>query len=235
MGQCRSVEKIKSSHKELIKYSSLYQFLFKHVPSVAVEVRNAYQDLLQKTYLAYFKTFVTIATKLQYEIANKNDLLGVEENKNTNLFTGKKTIKHKTSVFAMGIRQKIMDELETYTSNIDMFNSQDKQPFEFLFRNLLYILMDKVCDEIMFAQDFFLFADMSELTADIFGKTLTLYAEYLDNFLGNTYDGIQVLLLVVVVQKCKQIMGKKLIPVLDNFFSGYVTFNYFFFTILFNK
>ena len=56
-----------------------------------------------------------------------------------------------------------------------MFNSNDRQPYEFIFRNSVYILMDKVKDEIMFAQDFFLFADMSQLTNEIFGKTIAIY------------------------------------------------------------
>jgi hypothetical protein len=56
-----------------------------------------------------------------------------------------------------------------------MFNSNDRQPYEFIFRNSVYLLMDKVKDEIMFAQDFFLFADMGQLTNEIFGKTIAIY------------------------------------------------------------
>jgi len=101
-----------------------------------------------------------------------------------------------------------------------MFNGQDKQPYEFMFRNMLYIMMDKVTDEMMFTQDFFLFSDVAELSEHIFGKSLLVINEHLEAFLKDTYDAVQMLLLIVVANKTKQLMMKKLVNALDKFLDG---------------
>jgi hypothetical protein len=99
---------------------------------IAQEVKFTYREIAQKLYFAYFKNFIAtgnnvclsrtscidvfpfVVEKLKYEVANKNDLVGVEESKIMGFFTGKKAIKSKASVFSLGIRQKLVDDLETF-------------------------------------------------------------------------------------------------------------------------
>eukprot|EP01119_Soliformovum_irregulare_P016429 TRINITY_DN4747_c0_g1_i1.p1 TRINITY_DN4747_c0_g1~~TRINITY_DN4747_c0_g1_i1.p1 ORF type:complete len:777 (-),score=235.67 TRINITY_DN4747_c0_g1_i1:133-2463(-) len=214
----KTYDLMKKNHLTLLEYNYLYQFLFKHAPDVANEVKNVYKDTAGKLYIGYFKAAVATATKLQYEIANKNDLLGIEEGRMSSIFSGRKPIKNKTSVFAMGVRQQMVDEMDEIAPAL--VDDGEKKPYEFFFKSLLYLLMQSVTVETKFTQDFFLVDDGNSFDTDIFGRVLQMYNENIDYYISTTYDSIAVFLMIVLVSKYKSIMNKRLIYGLDSFFDG---------------
>lgn len=88
----------------------------------AEEVKLIYRETVARVYTQHFKSIVNLIGKLQvvhglidlkfqFAPANKYDLIGVEESKGSSLFSHKKSIQNKSSVFSLGGRQQIVDEL----------------------------------------------------------------------------------------------------------------------------
>jgi len=215
----KSAEDLKKHHKELLQYGYLYQFLFKHAPDVAEDLKANYKSVTARLYLNYFKSYVQATSKLRYEIANKNDLVGVDDSKSLGFFSGKRTIKYKASVFALGIRQKIVDELDKPTALL-LNSSNEKYPYEVLFKAILFLLMEKVTDEMGFTQDFFLFDMDWDLFNDIFGKVIEIFQENLAGYTTTSFDPVGICIIVVTLQKYKVLMSKRLVSVLDPFFES---------------
>ena len=58
---------------------------------------------------AHFRAYIQALEKLQVDIANANDLIGVEARSNAFVFSrGKENIKNRPSVFALGDRLNIL-------------------------------------------------------------------------------------------------------------------------------
>jgi vacuolar protein sorting-associated protein 52 len=98
-------------HKRLVDFAYFFQFLFKHAPPVADEVRNSYTDSMSRLYAQHFRALFSQAARRQFVLAGKNDLIGVEESKLRGFFSGRKTIKNKASVFALGRRAAVVASL----------------------------------------------------------------------------------------------------------------------------
>lgn len=185
---CKSYQMLKKLHKEFLNSTSLYQFLFKHAHGVAEEVRIAYKEMTSKLYASHFRSFLTSVSKLQYEMANKNDVIASQYSDESSkmsvssFFTGKKSMKNKASPFSIAQRQPLIDDLlsmnSTYkpptdsamsanpsltlSSNSNLSSSSkdnntnpsnpssttnpnaqlEKQPYEFIFRAMVCVLMD---------------------------------------------------------------------------------------------
>lgn len=103
-----------------------------------------------------------------------------------------------------------------------MNNSTQKTPYEVLFKAIMFLLMEKVTDEMGFTQDFFLFDMDWDLFNDIFGKVIEIFQESLYGYTTTSFDPVGICIIVVTLQKYKVLMSKRLVSVLDPFFERYV-------------
>ena len=92
-----------------------------------------------------------------------------------------------------------------------------KYPFEGIFRSIIKHLSDAATSEFLFIIDFFQ-SNTRETFNKMFGRTLSLVLEFLENYLLNCYDAIGLLLVIKVTHMQRMIMQRRRIPVLDQFF-----------------
>ncbi|XP_035210721.1 vacuolar protein sorting-associated protein 52 homolog isoform X2 [Stegodyphus dumicola] len=99
----------------LLKYKFYYQFLMTHERDIAREVREEYLDTMSKILFSYFKMYTSRLMKLQFEeVADRDDLMGVEDTAKRSIFSGKPSLKNRSTVFTLGNRGNILTtELES--------------------------------------------------------------------------------------------------------------------------
>ena len=85
----------------LLRFKDLNKFLVNHAQGIFIEVSNYYCELMCGIYLNIFKLYTSEVYKLYEEKIRKNDTIIVEETDPTK----------KLSVFNIGVRKKILEEL----------------------------------------------------------------------------------------------------------------------------
>lgn len=92
----------------LLKNKFFFEFILTHERNVAQEICGEYVDTMSKIYFSYFKSYSGRLMKLQYEeVATKDDLMGIEDNTNRNLFY-KSSLKNRGTVFTIGNRGDVL-------------------------------------------------------------------------------------------------------------------------------
>ena len=103
---------------------------------MATEVRDEYLDTMSKIMFSYFKSYSGRLAKLQYEeSASRDDLLGSEESQTKGFFF-KPSLKNKSTVFSVGVRDEVLGaELEAPIIVPHAGQNKDtRYPYEMLFR-----------------------------------------------------------------------------------------------------
>ena len=141
----------------LLKYHSLMQFLMEKAPEVAREIRVTYIDSMGRTLHSIFKAYFSQLTKLELEIANKHDLVVVEENSTkAGVFTSKVNLSKRSDTFTLGERDRILENVELEPILVHVAHAEDERyPYEAIFRSIMKHLMDSATNEYLFAIDFF--------------------------------------------------------------------------------
>jgi len=98
----------------LLKNRYFYEFLLAHHRQVAREIRDEYVDTMSKIYFSYFREYISKLMKLQYEeVADKDDLMGLEDSSRRGFFSSKHSLKNRSTIFSLGNRGNILaGELE---------------------------------------------------------------------------------------------------------------------------
>merc|ERR1711991_875117 len=86
-----------------------------------------------------------------------------------------------------------------------------------IFRSIIKHLVDSACSEYLFLVDFFRTGASDNFTK-IFGKTLSLVLENLENFLLNSFDAVGLVLMIKTSYAQHLVMQRRRIPILDSFF-----------------
>ena len=201
----------------MLKFNYLNTFLATHAPDVATEVRGLYVDTMGKYYYSKFKGYMGNLVKLQYEVAAKVDVVGEPESQMRSLFSSKTTLQNRTSVFSLGDRETVLEEVGK-DSLISHIAAEKKQKFtyEFLFRSMLHLLCESATTEYLFTHQFF--GKMDSIFHQIFAKTIGLFMEQLTGFLGTCYDAVGLLLMVRLMREHQLIMSRRKVPILDSTF-----------------
>lgn len=92
-----------------------------------------------------------------------------------------------------------------------------RYPFEAILRSVIKHLSDAATSEFLFILDFFK-TNSRDTFNKIFGRTLSLILEYLENYLLNCHDVISLLLMIKMTYLQHLVMQRRRIPVLDSFF-----------------
>jgi len=205
----------------LLKFKYFNQFLAEHGTEAHAEVRETYVDILSKIYYQYFKGYITSLAKLQYDVATKSDLIGVDEKEVRTLFGTKPDPKSRYSVFSLGDRFSVLQEGDNPSPIIPHMAAQGGQKFtyEFVFRSVMHLLMDTCTSEYLFCVEFF--GRSKDLFKAIFERTISLVMESVENFVQHSFDAVGILLMIRITQLHHLQMNKRRVPVLDPIFDKY--------------
>ena len=124
-------------------------------------------------------------------------------------------------MFSVGLRGDVLtSELEApIIVPHSQQKTEQKYPFEMLFRSIQYALVDNACREFLFISKFFIFdANTSqEIFNNIFGKTLQILMKHVDTYVSDSYDSISVFLCIHLVQRYQLLCHKRCVAGLDKY------------------
>jgi len=215
----------------LLKYKHLYKFLVNAAPEVAEDVRTTYVETMGKTVFSLFRAYHAQLQKLVVEVANKNDLIAVEESAVRGLFSSRVDLGKRGDAFSLGGRDQVLGTVEDEPILVHIAQAQKAQyPYEVCLRSVFKHLTEAATCEFLFCHDFF---DAhapepagqndsghrgTETFNAVFARTLSLCLENLENYLFNCYDAISLLLMIRLTIFFRRIMQRRRIPVLDAFY-----------------
>lgn len=209
----------------MLKHKFFYQFLMTHERETAREIRDEYVDTMGKILFSYFKTYTNRLMKLQFEeVAEKDDLMGVEDTTKRSLFSSKPSLKNRSTVFTVGTRNNVLTtELE---SPIIVPHAAQKNevryPFESLFRSQQYALLDNACREYLFVTEFFIVsgAAAQELFNSILNRTLAMCVKHVELYVQDCYDSIALFLCIHIIHRFQLLMHERSVPALDRYWES---------------
>jgi len=209
----------------LLKNRYFYEFLLAHHRQVAREIRDEYVDTMSKIYFSYFREYISKLMKLQYEeVADKDDLMGLEDSSRRGFFSSKHSLKNRSTIFSLGNRGNILaGELEEPIIVPHAAQKSEKRySFEALFRSQHFALLDNCCREYLFLCDFFLVTGNSarELFTAVMGKVVTLFGKHMESYVVTCYDAIAMFLCIHIIHRYKIIMLKREVPALEKYWNA---------------
>lgn len=203
----------------LVRYAPLLHFLQEEVPFAAEDIRSLYVDTMGKTVLNLFKNYQAQLTRLADAVGNsKAEVIAIEESKLKSVFTNKVDLTKRQDPFSLGDRHKVLDDIEAEPILVHVANAEGRKfPYEVILRSVLKHLIDAATNEFLFIFDFFQ-SNTRETFNKIFGRTLSLVIENLENYLLNCYDMVGLLLMIKITNLQRLVMQRRRMPVLDAFF-----------------
>lgn len=206
----------------LLKYRFFYQFLLGNERATAKEIRDEYVETLSKIYLSYYRSYLGRLMKVQYEeVAEKDDLMGVEDTAKKGFFS-KPSLRSRNTIFTLGTRGSVISPTELEAPILVPHTAQrgeQRYPFEALFRSQHYALLDNSCREYLFICEFFVVSGPAalELFHAVMHRTLTMTLKHLESYLTDCYDAIAVFLCIHIVLRFRNIAAKRDVPALDRY------------------
>ena len=223
LGQFGALRKSKTNvsmlqQNSLVKYADLLSFLQTEAGPVAEDLRTVYIESMSRTLFNLFKNYSSQLLKLDEVLADKHDLIGVEEAALRSMFTNKVNLSKRSDAFTLGERDKVLDQIEAAPVLVHVALAENqKYPYEALLRSIIKHLSDAATSEFLFSLDFFK-KNARDTFNRIFGRTLSLVLENLENYLMTCHDSIGLLLMIKVAHAQRLVMQRRRVPVLDSFF-----------------
>ena len=140
---------------QLAKYSYLFRFLEGHAADYAAEVKGCYVESMGKTLFALFKAYHAALEKHDLEVANRFDVVAVEEHSLRHVFTSRVSLTKRGDGFSLGGRDGVLRRLDAPPILVHVAIAEKAQyPFEELFRSSLRHLADAASSELQFVSAF---------------------------------------------------------------------------------
>ncbi|KAJ2740938.1 Vacuolar protein sorting-associated protein 52 [Coemansia sp. BCRC 34301] len=215
-----------------LKYRFFNHFLIERHPEAAVEVRDSYIHIMRQYYLDHFETYQRGLMKLERVVADKADVIGMEESNKLSLFgTAKPVVRDKANVFNLGARASsaLIDSEDSPRAIVLSIASDanEKYTFEALFRSYSLALVDNATTEYEFIMQFFVSpkarqriagSDMARMVfSHIFDPSMRVGEHFLKAYLETTYDALGVLLCVRIISQLASELQRRQVPVLDSY------------------
>ena len=215
----------------LLKYEYLVDFLLVASPDIHVEIRDVYVECMSKTLHNLFRTYHKQLLTLDLRLATRVDLIAVEEAALRDAFSTKVNMKKRGDAFVLGERAKVLDglisadgEAVAAWASIPPINAHmavmngEKYSYEMIYRSIMSHLIDAATNEYVFSRQFFKEYGQNDCFNAIFGKTLSLVLEQLENYLFNCHDAIAILLIIKLTHSYKRtIKVRRIDTVLEPF------------------
>ena len=202
----------------LLKYEYLVDFLLVASPVVQAELRDVYVESMSRTVHSLFRTYHKQLLLLDMRLATRADLIAVEEAALRDTFSTKVNMRKRGDAFALGDRAKVLDGAITaeaggyvatastpINAHLALMNG-DKYSYEMIFRSIISHLVDAATNEYVFGRQFFKEYGQDDYWHSIFGKTLSLVLEQLENYLFNCHDAIAILLMIKLTHYYKRMV-----------------------------
>lgn len=199
---------------QLLRFSALFGFLERHAAELAAEVKDFYVDSMSKAHQALFRAYNAALVKFDLEVANKHDLVAVDESAVRSTFTTKVSLTKRGDGFSLGDRADVLSRLDAPPIIAHVAQAEDKRfPFEELFRSAVRHLVDAVANETAFVAAFFCRTAPNHvvpppgatqkrvdgLVSRIFAKAASAALEHLENKLFQCHDAVGLLLVARIV------------------------------------
>lgn len=202
----------------LVKFAKLFQFVNTEAPVVGEDLRSMYIESMGRTIFNLFKSYTTQLFKMDQIQATKSDLVAVEEATLKSMFTQKVDMAKRSDSFALGERDKVLEQIEKEPIMVHIAVAENKKfPFEILYRSIFKHLLDAATNEFLFIIDFFK-TNPRDTFNKIFGRTMSLVLENLENYLLNCWDAVGLLIMIKMSHLLRLVMQRRRIPVLDAMF-----------------
>ena len=217
----------------LLKYEYLVDFLLVANPTIHAEIRDVYVESMSKTLHTLFRTYHKQLLTLDMRLATRVDLIAVEEAALRDAFSTKVNMKKRGDAFVLGERAKVLDGFITangdavaawasyspINAHLAAINGE-KYSYEMIYRSIMSHLIDAATNEYVFARQFFKEYGQNDCFHAIFGKSLSLVLEQVENYLFNCHDAIAILLMIKLTHSYKRTVkvrriDKVLEPFLD--------------------
>lgn len=204
----------------LLKYEYLVDFLLVASPTIHSEIRDVYVESMSKTLYTLFRTYHKQLLLLDMRLATRVDLIAVEEAALRDAFSTKVNMRKRGDAFVLGDRAKVLDGAITaetggdaataltsspINAHLALMNG-DKYSYEMIFRSIMSHLIDSATNEYIFARQFFKEYGQDDCWHSVFGKTLSLVLEQLENYLFNCHDAIAILLMIKLTHYYKRMV-----------------------------
>ena len=206
----------------LLRYAALQDFLQDASPPIASEMLNVYLESMNKTLVQLFRTYQAQLLQLDAtkHAATRSDVIAIEDSLLRDSLTTR--AKKRVDVFCLGTRAvECLDEDDhqhPIMAHVALAENR-RYPYERLFRSLMGHLVDAVTNEHVFCRQFF----KRDCFNPLFGGTLGLLLEQLENYLFGCYDALCLLLMIKVTHFYRRLARSRTIHSLDPFFNQ-VTF-----------
>lgn len=182
----------------LVKYAALFQFVQKESILVADDLRSLYVESMGRTLLSLFKSYYTQLARQELVVATKNDLIAVEEAALKSLFSQKVDMTKRGDSFSLGGREKVLEHIESEPLLVHVALAENqKLPYEVILRSVLKHLVDAATNEFLFIIDFFK-TQPKDTFNRIFGRTISMLLENIENYLLQCYDAVGILIMIRV-------------------------------------
>lgn len=202
----------------LLKYEYLVDFLLVASPVIHAELRDVYVESMSRTLHNLFRTYHKQLLLLDMRLATRADLIAVEEAALRDTFSTKVNMRKRGDAFALGDRAKVLDGAITAEAGVYVATAStpinahlalmngDKYSYEMIFRSIMSHLVDAATNEYVFGRQFFKEYGQDDYWHSIFGKTLSLVLEQLENYLFNCHDAIAILLMIKLTHDYKRMV-----------------------------
>ncbi|KAL7451277.1 hypothetical protein ACHAWC_003110 [Mediolabrus comicus] len=203
----------------LLKYEYLVDFLLVSSPTIHNEIRDVYVESMSKTLHTLFRTYHKQLLTLDMRLATRVDLIAVEEGALRDAFSTKVNMRKRGDAFVLGDRAKVLDgtSLPPINAHLASMNGE-KYSYEMIFRSIISHLIDAATNEYIFARQFFKEYGQNDCWEAIFGKTLSLVLEQLENYLFNCHDAIAILLMIKLTHSFKRtVKARRIEKVMEPF------------------
>ena len=139
--------------EKLLKFKQLMKFLDDAAPDIHAEIRDIYVESMAKTLSSLFKTYQSQLTKLDMKVANKHDLIVVDEAAVKDMFSSKVNLSKRSDPFSLGNRAMVLDIIDEKPIMVHIAMAEkEKYPYEMLFRSVMKHLMDAATNEYAFTK-----------------------------------------------------------------------------------
>ncbi|KAK4246384.1 Sac2 family-domain-containing protein [Corynascus novoguineensis] len=212
--------------QNFLKFKDLFSFLHRHQPVLAGEICQAYLNTMRWYYLNQFTRYQKALDKLKLHVLDKNDVLGHEDtSRRTTVLSGSKMAGAPHDAFNLGRR---IDVLKTTNQlAISSYLAEEDQSTHYLevpFRHFNLALIDNATAEYSFLAAFFSpalsFAAISRHFNYIFDPVFALGQNLTKQLVGDTYDGLGVLLCVRLNQHLAFELQRRRVPAADGYING---------------
>lgn len=218
------LEALRTAQAAMLRDAKTYQFIFKHTPERATELRERYTAAASQYYEAYIRKYTAALLRCAIDsgTARKEDTLGALETHHRqrlgrSLFASSSASAARTvNIFALGDRCDVVREHVTDPPMaVDGGSAGERKPFEELWRSALRALVDAAVAETLFVQDFFLAQqDVAEL---VMARPAAALEDFLGRHLAGSHDAIGIALMACVAERYNAVAHRRNVTCLADF------------------